>query len=405
MIVTVEGNPSWAADTVCGPIQAEHLQTFANFLTIAAARYGSAPYNVLHWSLYNEPDNANPVDFLWLLGGCWGANHPNAVPGAGGVAYAKMMSYAYPAIKAGNPDAQVLLGGLAYEYWYLTDGGPFDYYFLYDFLNAGGAEHIDIINFHYFPAWAWRWVDPGGDRYKSNIYGKAQNILSDVKQIGGEEKPIVCTEVGHPTAGPAGDTLVYSEELSSRYVMQVYARAMFTGIHPVVWLQGVDEERLDYSYGLLRSDLSKKQPYYSYQTMTEEVSGATRVSARRDYPEDVEGYDFQIGDRTKTILWALGDHSVHQSFPLESTGGVLRVVDRLGAEQLIVDGSAGDLDGAQDGHVVISIDADPRIVEDVTGGTPTPTITPTQTPTLTPTPTSTPTPNYDHSHYLPQILQ
>jgi hypothetical protein len=372
VIATIGGNPSWAADTACGPIHAEHLQDFANFMATAAARYGGSPYNVLHWALYNEPDNANPVDFPWL-GGCWGANHPHAAQGAGGAAYANMLSHIYPAIKAGNPDAQVLLGGLAYEYWYQTDGGPFDYYFLSDLLNAGGAAYFDIINFHYYPAWAWRWADAGGDRYKGNIYGKARSIFDEVKQIGGEEKPIACTEVGYPTEGPAGQALVYSEELSSRYVMQVYARAMFTGIHPVIWLEGVDEPWLEYSYGLLRPDLSKKQPYYSYQTMAKEVSGATGVTARRDYPANVEGYDFVLNGSAKTVLWVLGEHNVNQAFPLEAAGGVLRIVDRLGAKHLIEDGSAGDLDGEQDGKVVISLDADPRIVEDITGATPTPT--------------------------------
>ncbi len=283
VIVTIGGNPAWAADTACGPIHQEHLQTFADFLSAAAARYGVASYDVLHWAFYNEPDNANPVDFSWL-GGCWGAGHPNAAQGAGGAAYADMLSFAYPAIKAGNPDAQVLLGGLAYEYWYQTDGGPFDYYFLNDVLDAGGAAYFDIVNFHYYPAWAWRWADPGGDRYKSNIYGKANSILNDVKQISGEDKPIACTEVGYPTEGPDGQALTYNEELSSRYVMQVYARGMFTGILPVIWLEGVDEAYLDFSYGLLRSDLSKKQPYYTYRTMTREVAGATSVTARRDYP-------------------------------------------------------------------------------------------------------------------------
>ncbi len=95
VIVTIGGNPAWAADTACGPIRSEHLQAFADFLTAAAARYANAPYNVRHWALYNEPDNANPVDFPWL-GGCWGGNHPNAASGAGGAAYADMLSYAYP---------------------------------------------------------------------------------------------------------------------------------------------------------------------------------------------------------------------------------------------------------------------------------------------------------------------
>ena len=83
IIVTIDGNPTWAADTYCGPIHDEHLPTFAAFLTALAQRYGQSPYNVRHWALYNEPDNGDPVTYPWL-GGCWGRSHPNHAAGAGG---------------------------------------------------------------------------------------------------------------------------------------------------------------------------------------------------------------------------------------------------------------------------------------------------------------------------------
>ncbi len=149
-------------------------------------------------------------------------------------------------------------------------------------------------------------------------------------------------------------------------------RAMYTGIQPVIWLEGVDETYLAHSYGLLRSDLTKKQPYFSYRTMAREVSGATSVTARYDYPVTVEGYDITVDDSTKTVLWVLGEYSLNQSFPLSSVGGTLRVVDRLGMQQFIDDGSVEDLDGLEDGKVEISIDANPRIVEDATGKVPCP---------------------------------
>ncbi len=50
---------------------------------------------------------------------------------------------------------------------------------------------------------------------------------------------------------------------------------------------------------------------------------------------NVEGYDFAMNGSIKTVLWVLSEESVSQSFPLESAGGTLRVVDRLGAQQLI----------------------------------------------------------------------
>ena len=66
IILTVGENPGWAAATSCGPIRTQHLSAFADFLTAAVQRYSVPPYNVLHWSLYNEPDNSNAVDYLWV---------------------------------------------------------------------------------------------------------------------------------------------------------------------------------------------------------------------------------------------------------------------------------------------------------------------------------------------------
>ena len=138
-IITINGNPTWAADTVCGPIRQEHLPTFAAFLTAMASRYKQPPYNVQYWALYNEPDNSDLVNGVWI-GGCWGRAHPNHAPGAGGAAYANMLSYAYPAIKAGNANAKVLMGGVAYESWYSPQQphNPFDGLFLDEMLRRAG---------------------------------------------------------------------------------------------------------------------------------------------------------------------------------------------------------------------------------------------------------------------------
>ncbi|MCP4167610.1 MAG: hypothetical protein GY759_17205 [Chloroflexi bacterium] len=389
MIVTVNGNPSWAAATACGPITEAYQSDHAAFLAAAVARYSVAPYNVLHWSLYNEPDNADPVTYPWL-GGCWGGTHPNHAEGAGGAAYAQMLSYVYPAMKAVNANVNVLMGGIAYDNWWIHPiWGPFDPNFLDDVLNAGGAAYFDIMNFHYYPAWANVWST--GDRYTSNIYGKAKYISGEVKRLGNIEKPILCTEVGYPTDGPATDALPYSDELSARYVIQVYVRAMSAGISPVIWLQAVEESWLVRKYGLMHEDLSPKPPYYAYKTLTRELSGAQFVGAREDYESYIEAYNFDVDNTRKTVLWINGGFSGSQWFILGQADQGLRVVEKEGTERWIADGSAEDRDGAVNGRVVIYIDASPKIVEISSAPTQTPTITPTSPPTNTPTATYTAT--------------
>jgi hypothetical protein len=379
VIVFVSANPFWAADTGCGPIREEQLPAFAAFLTAAVNRYSVAPYNVLHWQIYNEPDNADATNFAWL-GGCWGKRHPNQAQGAGGAAYAHMMTHAYPAIKAGNPNAQVLLGALAYDNWYEPNqnpNGPFDPLFLDEFLLAGGGDNFDIISYHYYPAWAWMWNT--GDRYTSNIFGKANYLQTQVQFYTGKIKPVVCTEVSMPTNSaksrqltadalqPAAvwknRGLTSSEEEVARYVIQAFVRGMSFGQPYIIWLEAVDEPRLGVDYGLLRTDLSPKPSYHAFHTLTTELSGADFVEARRDFPENLEGYDFIQDGRSKSVLWNLGTDMSSVSLELSGFGGVLRVVDKSGGETLVADGSAEDKDGQVNGRVTISVDASPIFAE------------------------------------------
>jgi hypothetical protein len=388
--VTVNENPDWAAATRCGPIDAEDLPAFAAFLAAAVARYSGPPYNVLHWALYNEADNGDPVNFPWL-GGCWGMHHPNHAVGAGGAAYAAMLQQVYPAMKAANPQVQVWIGGLAHD-WFSDDQqnpGIFDRDFLDQILAAGGGPYFDAINFHYFHAWEFAWKTNNlSERYEWGIVRKAQSLRQRAANFG-VTKPLVVTEVGHPTDAkdPVQDARL-SEDLTARAVWQLYAQGMAADLSPLIWLEAVDEPSLDYAYGLLRSNLTPKLPYTAYQAMTRELAGARFRQVRRDYPPNVLGYEFTVGNTVKTLAWVNGTATVALSFPVGVDGGQLRVVDKLGNVQLITDGGSGDLDFTRNENVCINLDANPRLVSAMTGG-PIATNTPTSTSTCTPTPTPT----------------
>ncbi len=390
VVVTVTGNPAWTAPTTCGPLYPSQMSSLTRFLTAAVSRYSAPPYHVMHWALYNEPDNGDPANFAWL-GGCWGRSHPNHAAGAGGAAYADMLKQAYPAVKAGNPNALVLLGGLAYENWYdgKPESGPFDRAFFEEMLAAGGGDYFDVVNFHYYVVWAEAWKT--GDRYSSDLIGKADYLRNVVKTYTHQEKPVICTEIGRPTSGPASDSFVYNDELSARFVVQGYTRAFAAGLLAAFWLEAVDEPQLEYQYGLMRSDLSPKPAYQAFQILTRELSGATFLTARRDLNANIEGYDFDVRGWRKTVIWTTQDVTLLQSFKLYAAGGALRVVDKLGEETIIADGAASDPD-RRGGWVAVTIDASPRYVQDLSLPTPTATVTPTATQTPTPTATVTMTP-------------
>ena len=58
IIGTVSNAASWASATSpCPPIDADHLDEYARFLTDLVNRYKVAPYHIKYWELENEPDN------------------------------------------------------------------------------------------------------------------------------------------------------------------------------------------------------------------------------------------------------------------------------------------------------------------------------------------------------------
>ncbi len=383
VVLTVMSNPTWAAATSCGPLYPQHVATYANFMKEVVARYSAAPYNLRYFELGNEPDNADAAGHAWI-GGCWGKG-PGQAAGAGGDKYAALLKSAYPAMKAANPNALVAIGGLAYDAW-VDEGGPFDRYFLDDFLAAGGGNYIDVINFHFYEAFSYKW---------GWVVGKEQDLQRKVRAATGKTKPIMLTELGSPSTKPAGsgDPSVYSEDLQARYVIKGFTHSLAGGIYPILWFQGVDRPSSSdgYAYGLLRSNLTPKPGFTAYRTFVTELGDASLAAEVTNVGKDIEAYRFAAGTKAKTVIWRETETPLVVAFPVGSAGGSLRYVNKLGAATVVADGGSGDQDGARDGSVSLAIGPDPLIVEGIPATAPTATPTPSRTPTPTRTPTRTPT--------------
>jgi hypothetical protein len=113
MVLIVRGAPEWAQQTPglrCGLLKQDALDEFAAFLTDAVQRYKEPPYNVKYWELGNEPDIDPSLTSMTSVFGCMGdIGDPNYY---GGGKYAELLKAAYPAIKAADAEAQVIVGGL-----------------------------------------------------------------------------------------------------------------------------------------------------------------------------------------------------------------------------------------------------------------------------------------------------
>ncbi|MCO6450354.1 MAG: hypothetical protein J5I90_06140 [Caldilineales bacterium] len=420
VILTVVVNPDWAADTTCGPVN--DLPALVEFVRRTVQRYSVPPYNLRHIAMYNEPDNAFPEH---ENGGCWG--HPNPTdprPAPGPTAYANMLKQVYPAVKSVNPEVMVLNGALAYDYFTYPDAGVHDPYFLDDVVRAGGANYFDILNFHYYYAFGYRWDDDLNfrDPYNEGVEKKARFLRQELANLTGNpalaQRPIICSEIGSPSAGPASDQQNYSEHRQAQDVIKEMVRTMVAGSNPVIWFMGVDHPAFERSYGLLRSDLSPKPGYNTYALLTKELSGATYnptpgpfQGPHTNFGQDAggylaEGYKFNVNGRVKHAIWKLVGNPGIVTLRTSVSGGIFRVVDMNGNVSFVRDGGTGDQDGIANSFVTVPISLDPSIVEDMGLNTPTPTTTasstvtasPTATRTQTPTPTRTPTPTVTPTH-------
>lgn len=317
VFVLFTGNPSWAAELPGGPLYPGRMEDLKAFLSAAVERYDGdglddAPGSpkVTYWSFYAEPDNGDLGRAL-AGKGYWGHN---------GAGYAALMAEIYPVIKAANPWAQVLIGGLAYA-WFEDQGGPFVRNFLPSVLSAMntayGQYYIDAFAFHYYPL---------SVEYAS-IADKAQALRRILSNYGLGNIPMMSPETGYWSATSLGS----SEDKQAKWLVQTYTGGLSAGLQFMSWYKVFDGGTPHEQVGLFRGqDLNSPKPaYYAYKTLAAELSGYSFV--REITGNGVEGYLFSnaSGD-TKTVLWATGLPRI-----VFFDGSQLKVVDKMGVETTV----------------------------------------------------------------------
>ena len=375
-ILLISTNPDWAVETIpsnhtCGPLDIEDLPELEEFMRALAERYDGDGYNdapgspvIQHFEMYNEPDKL----FTHAWTGCWaGDGHPSY-----GERYAQALSYAWRGAHDGNPNAKVLFGGMGAEE---GTGGDFDRDggdWLDDvlgYIQANPGDYFDWMNIHTYWAFRARWTEWGID-----IIGKVSYFRQRLAGFG-LDKPIVVTETTLPSDNYGSD------ELQSRYAVQVFARSFAVDVEATTWhrLQDMPGES---AYGLLDVGGNPKMSYWVYKTTADELVGAQYARVLSS-PEDIdstsgiEGYVFTSSSGSKKmVLWCDSETTVERFFPV-TPGGHLRVVEKQkynetypdtevpGTVREIADGSGDDLGPSGDGKVAIQITASPIFVEQI----------------------------------------
>ncbi len=364
VILIVRGTPDWAQrdGVACGPIKTSEFGAFADFMHALVQRYSGPPYNVRYWEIWNEPDIQSAAVAPDEIYGCWG---DPADPFYGGGYYAEMLRVVYPMIKAADPDADVLVGGLLLDCDDRLPGAcngaisPGSARFLEGVLRRNGANdgaaYFDGVSFHAYdfykgglgqyhnPNWASAWNTSG-----PTVAAKARFIRELLDAYGAGAKYLINTEgallCGGPFDPPGG--LSCSSEPTSPfeitkayYVAQLYAAALAEGLHATLWFTATGWR----NSGLLNADLSPRPAYHAFNfaqsTLRDSNYLGPLTGADLSDPTGIQGHKFDRGDRIIWVLWSQDGSARSVSL---APGAPLTIHDAMGnpevpANPMIVD--------------------------------------------------------------------
>lgn len=309
-IVGIVAYPSWATPFACGGGLFPGLEPeWREFVRAAAEHYSRPPFNVHIWEIGNEVDGETEVDLeedterppemggnepTWPFGGCWGDIAPQ---------YVDFLRIAYEEIKAVNPDATVMLGGLAYtefDHWFIES-------FFDDFLTAGGGAYTDVVGFHWFKPFQTNWPTAAA---------KARELQSIMADHNIDNKPMWLTEAYMPDR--MGDRDTRQERYT--FITQDIPRTLGSGeIDRLYWYGFSDWPAgwSDIDRGLVTLDHQPKPGLKVFEIMAEFVGGAPSPA---DLP-GVEAYRFrrpQEGEEN-WVVWSKTDEAHTISLPVSGT--------------------------------------------------------------------------------------
>lgn len=305
----------------CAPTD---MDAYADWVGRVVERYDGDGYRdapgsprVAAWEIWNEPD----IDGTWL-------------PKADAVAYAEMLRKAYAAVKAADPTALVLNGGV-----YVFDGvgqGAF----MDRVVQLAGWDSFDVLSIH-------PWLidhapdDPSlinpRERFDVSVPGRIELAKGWLAARGGG-KPLWITEVGWATCGNACEPqFAKSPEQQADYMVRTFVLAAAAGVQHVSYFQLEDKfnggQQPWGPAAILDDALNPKPAYLAYGVMVAQLQFARYQGLGPLHRAGVlANYRFALADGGSIdLLWRIqGAQTL--DFPL--TAGLSAVlVERDGAEQ------------------------------------------------------------------------
>jgi hypothetical protein len=312
VVLVVSSTPQWAqkvAGSFCGPVAEDKLPSFARFMNDVVKRYSVAPYHIQYWEIWNEPDIAPNIVSPDSIYGCWG-DDTDAYYGGG--YYAEMLKQVYPQVKAANPQAQVLVGGL------LLDCDPVNppageqcipAGYLEGILRNGGGDFFDGVSYHAYdyyngpfeygnPNWNSSWDSSG-----PVVIAKARFLRSVLAAYRHPEKYLLNTEAGLLCGRTGSEPECQNDEFAmtkADYIAQVNIAGVAESLRANIWYSLTGWR----GTALLDAQGKPNPAYTAFQFSAAQLKGAAFVRIISDYP-GVRGYEFLRDGRKVYMLWAL----------------------------------------------------------------------------------------------------
>jgi hypothetical protein len=333
-MMIIDGAPSWALKTgysTCGPVAESMFGDLGQFAYDLVKRYSAPPYNVHYWELWNEPDVVGRL-------GCWGDLSDTKY--YGGYYYGKMLQAVYPQMKAADPHAQVLVGGL------LLDCDPVNppagsYCIPSRFINgileygkaSGGGPYFDGIAFHAYDYYGKNGTYSNPNWHSSSSttgpvsIAKASYLEGVLAQYGYGDRYLVDTETAlfsgpNVMTPPCLNDSVDMETTKANYLVQSYAAAVAEGWKVNIWYSVIGVR----CSGLLKSDLSPNPAYYAFQFAELKLENAVFSRQITEF-DQVMGYEYTVLGKRLWVVWSLDGQAHTVTLPAQPA-----LVNRVGAD-------------------------------------------------------------------------
>ncbi len=306
-------NPAWLKSKTA-PLD-DWIGDWEAYVSAVVSRYGRERGQIKHWEIWNEPN----LRMYGYENGLYTIQH-----------YARLLSVTRRAIAQADPQAVVVLGGLA-SVWSEVPEHFYDTFEYLEQLGAAGAwESFDVLNLH-----AYR---PGAPEGRFQRRERTMDFADEMDEITAlmdrfGTKAIWFTETGWGShRGPYG----ISEEEQAYYLVRWYALALqYPLVEKIFWYNFrnnlaywtpydkliFDDTVPDWHMGLIRRTyplnpdaLSLRKPaFLAYRTMTNLLGGLEPIATlaagdRADLP-GVYWYRFGKGERGVELLWTLSEAS------------------------------------------------------------------------------------------------